>query len=158
MALRKVALKATVAKSTDSRLFTQSHLKRSMKEQEQSFVLIKKSWEQLVKSLKGGIIIRENPFFDNSTPVSDLSEKEPNLEIVFVMMANVTTEAAVTYIERKINFLMKAVEEHDHDITTLKGQMKACETAESSKTEQLSKTSAVQAYDKGKAVLQNNHT
>ncbi|KAA0067903.1 ty3-gypsy retrotransposon protein [Cucumis melo var. makuwa] len=158
MALRKVALKATVAKSTDSRLVTQSHLKRSMKEQEQSFVLIKKSWEQLVKSLKGGIIIRENPLFDNSTPASDLSEKEPNLEIVFVMMANVTTEAAVTYIERKINFLMKAVEEQDHDITTLKGQMKACETAESSKTEQLSKTSAVQAYDKGKAVLQINHT
>ncbi|TYK04935.1 retrotransposon gag protein [Cucumis melo var. makuwa] len=49
------------------------------------------------------------------------------------MMADVTAEAAMAEMERKINFLMKVVEQ-DHEITALKDQMKACETAKLSKT------------------------
>ncbi|KAA0062087.1 retrotransposon gag protein [Cucumis melo var. makuwa] len=49
------------------------------------------------------------------------------------MMADVTAEAAMTEMERKINFLMKVVE-RDHEVTALKDQMKACETAKLSKT------------------------
>ncbi|KAA0033078.1 ty3-gypsy retrotransposon protein [Cucumis melo var. makuwa] len=142
-----VASKATVA--NDSRLVTQSHSKMSMQVQEQSSVLTKKSWEQLMESSEGGIIIRENPLSDNFTPASDILEKEPHLEVVSIMMADVTPEAAM---ERKINFLMKVVKEQYHEIAALKDQMKACETAESSKTP------VVKTDDKGKSVLQENQT
>ena len=47
---------------------------------------------------------------------------------------------------------MKFVEEREHEIAALKDQMKACETAESSKT------STVKADDKGKVILQENPT
>ncbi|TYK20937.1 ty3-gypsy retrotransposon protein [Cucumis melo var. makuwa] len=80
-----------------------------MQEQEQGFVLKKKSLEQLIESPKGGIIIRDNHLFNNSTPASNLSDKESHLEVVFVMM-------------------------RDHEIAALKDQMKACETTESSQT------------------------
>ncbi|KAA0066007.1 ty3-gypsy retrotransposon protein [Cucumis melo var. makuwa] len=105
-----------------------------------------------MESSKGGIIIRENPLFDNSTPASDLSEKESHLEVVSVMMVDVTPEVIMTEMERKINFLMKVVKERDHETAALKDQMKACETAKSSKT------SVVKANDKGKAVLFENQT
>ncbi|TYK29710.1 ty3-gypsy retrotransposon protein [Cucumis melo var. makuwa] len=68
------------------------------------------------------------------------------------MMVDVTPEASMAEMERKINFLKKVVEERNHEITTLKDQMKACETAESRKT------SIVKTDDKGKAVLQENQT
>ncbi|KAA0045986.1 ty3-gypsy retrotransposon protein [Cucumis melo var. makuwa] len=68
------------------------------------------------------------------------------------MMIDVTAEATMAEMERKINFLMKVVEERDHEIAALKDQMKACETAE------LSKTPTIKANDKGKAVLQENQT
>ncbi|TYK13545.1 retrotransposon gag protein [Cucumis melo var. makuwa] len=66
-----------------------------MQEQEQSSVLTKKSWEQLMESPKGRIIIKENPLFDNYTPASDLSDKESYLEVVSVIKADVTVEAAM---------------------------------------------------------------
>ncbi|KAA0054034.1 ty3-gypsy retrotransposon protein [Cucumis melo var. makuwa] len=107
-------------------------------------VFKKKSWEQPIESPKGGIIIRENPLFNNSTPASNLSDKESHFEVVSVMMADVTSEAAMAEIKRKINFLMKLVEERDHEISALKDQMKACETTKSSKTP------SIKVDDKGK--------
>ena len=68
------------------------------------------------------------------------------------MMEDVTPEAAMVEMERKINFLKKIIEERDHEIATLKDQMKACETTKSSKT------LALKANDKGKAMLQENQT
>ncbi|KAA0036102.1 ty3-gypsy retrotransposon protein [Cucumis melo var. makuwa] len=121
-----------------------------MQEQEQSFVLKKKSCEKLIKSPKGGIIIRENPLFNNSMPASNLSKKESHLEVVSVMMANVIAEAAMVEMERKVNFLMKVVEERDHEIAALKDQMKTRETTKSSQTP------IVKATDKGKNVVQEN--
>ena len=99
-----------------------------MQEQEQSFFLTKKSWEELMEFSKDGIIIRENTLFVDSTPASDLLEKESHLEVVFVMMTNITVEAAMAEIERKVNF-MKVVEERDKKIDALKDQIQTCETA-----------------------------
>ena len=45
---------------------------------------------------------------------------------------------------------MKDVDQWDHEITALKDQMKACETAESSKT------FVAKVDEKGKIVLQEN--
>ena len=63
------------------------------------------------------------------------------------MLADVIAEAAMVEMERKINFLMKAVKEWDHEIPALKDKIKACEIAE------LNKAPAVKADDKGKPVL-----
>ncbi|KAA0032461.1 retrotransposon gag protein [Cucumis melo var. makuwa] len=150
MTTNKAASKSSAASDSYIGLVTQSHLKRSMQEQEQGFVLKKKSLEQLIESPKGGIIIRDNPLFNNSTPASNLSDKESHLEVVSVMMVDVAAEATMAKMERKINFLMKVVEERDHEIAALKDQMKACETAESSQTP------VVKATDKGKNMVQEN--
>ena len=108
--------------------------------------------KQLMESPKGMIIIRENPLFDNSIPASDLSKQKSDLEVVSIMMTDVTVEVAKAKMEMKINFLIKVVEERDHEIATLKDQIKAYETGESSKTY------AIKADDKGKVVLQENQT
>ncbi|KAA0067434.1 ty3-gypsy retrotransposon protein [Cucumis melo var. makuwa] len=123
-----------------------------MQKQEQSSVLKNKSWEQLIESSKGGIIIRKNSLFNNSMPASNLSKKESHLEVVFIIMADVTDEAAMPEMERKINFLMKAVEERDHEIAALKDQIKV------SKIVKLNKTLSLKADDNRKVVLQENQT
>ena len=68
--------------------------------------------------------------FDNFAISFDLSKKESHLEVVSVMMVDVTTEATMTKMERKINLLMKDVEEQDQGIATLKDHMKAREIAD----------------------------
>ena len=90
--------------------------------------------------------------FDNFILASDLSGQKSHLKVMYVTMADVTVETAIVEMERKINFLMKVVDEQEHEIVALKDQMKACETAESNKTP------AVKADDKGKVVLQENQT
>ncbi|KAA0051467.1 ty3-gypsy retrotransposon protein [Cucumis melo var. makuwa] len=64
-----------------------------------------------------------------------------------VMMADITVEATMTEMERKVNFLMKVVEERDHEITISREQMRTHETVESSQTP------IVKATDKGKNVV-----
>ncbi|KAA0063929.1 ty3-gypsy retrotransposon protein [Cucumis melo var. makuwa] len=149
MATNKAASKSSAASDSYIGLVTQSHLKRNMQEQEQKqgFVLKKKSLEQQIESPRGEIIIRDNPLFNNSTPASNLSDKESHLEVVSVMMVDVTAEATIEEMERKINFLMKVVEERDHEITALMEQMQTHEIAESSQTP------VVKATDKGKNVV-----
>ncbi|TYK21903.1 ty3-gypsy retrotransposon protein [Cucumis melo var. makuwa] len=70
--------------------------------------------------------------------------------VMSVMMADITAKAAMVEMERKINFLMKVVEERDHEITALREQIRTRETAESSQTP------IVKATDKGKNVVQEN--
>ncbi|KAA0051326.1 ty3-gypsy retrotransposon protein [Cucumis melo var. makuwa] len=48
-------------------------------------------------------------------PASNLSDKESHLEVVSVMMADVTAKAAMAEMKRKVNFLMKVVKERDHE-------------------------------------------
>ncbi|KAA0067008.1 ty3-gypsy retrotransposon protein [Cucumis melo var. makuwa] len=72
--------------------------------------------------------------------------------LLFFKSSDVTPEAAMTEMEKKINFLKKVVEERDHEIASLKDQTKEGETAESNKT------LVVKTDDKGKGVLQENQT
>ncbi|TYJ96836.1 ty3-gypsy retrotransposon protein [Cucumis melo var. makuwa] len=67
-----------------------------------------------------------------------------------VTMADITVEAAMVETERKINLLMKLVEERDHEIKALREQVWVRETTESSQTP------VVKASDKGKNVVQEN--
>ncbi|KAA0037644.1 ty3-gypsy retrotransposon protein [Cucumis melo var. makuwa] len=146
MALRKVVSKATVANDSYTGLVTQSHSK--------SYVRTRTRFcpqQEKLGTLPLLLIYQtKNLLFNNSTPASNLSNKESHLEVVSVMMANMTVEAAMAKMERKINFLMKVVEERDYEIAALKDQINACETAESSKAP------AVNVDDKEKAVLQEN--
>ncbi|KAA0033246.1 ty3-gypsy retrotransposon protein [Cucumis melo var. makuwa] len=102
-----------------------------------------------MESPKAGIVIKENPLYDNSDSASSKSKKEAHPDVMSVMMANIMAEAAMSEMERKINFLMKAVEERDHEITALREQMRTRETAKSSQTP------VVKSTDKGKNVLQD---
>ena len=83
-----------------------------------------------MESYKAGIVIKENPLYDNSDSTSSKSKKEAHPDVISVMMADITAEAAMAEMERKVNFLMKVVEERDHEITTLREQMRTRETAE----------------------------
>ncbi|KAA0048603.1 ty3-gypsy retrotransposon protein [Cucumis melo var. makuwa] len=107
----------------------------------------------ITRSRSKGIIQeqdQENPLYDNSDSASSKSKKEAHPDMMSVMMADITAEAAMAEMERKINFLMKVVEERDHEITALREQMRTRETAESSQTP------VVKATDKGKNVVQEN--
>ncbi|TYK00149.1 ty3-gypsy retrotransposon protein [Cucumis melo var. makuwa] len=90
--------------------------------------------KQLMESLKAGIVLKENPLYDNCDSASSKSKKETHPDVMSIMMADITVEAAMVEIERKVNFLMKVVEERDHEITALREQMRTRETAESSQT------------------------
>ncbi|KAA0048735.1 ty3-gypsy retrotransposon protein [Cucumis melo var. makuwa] len=104
-----------------------------------------------MESPKARIVIKENPLYENSDFAFSKSKKEAHPDVMSVMIADMTIETVIAEMERKINFLMKVVEERNHEITTLRDQMRTCETAESSKTP------LVKADDKEKAVLQENH-
>ncbi|TYK03673.1 ty3-gypsy retrotransposon protein [Cucumis melo var. makuwa] len=103
-----------------------------------------------MESSKVGIVIKENPLYDNSNYASNKSKKEAQPDVKSVMMADITTEAAMVEMERKINLLIKVMEERDHEITALREQMRTRETAESSQTP------VVKASDKGKSMVQEN--
>ncbi|KAA0063065.1 retrotransposon gag protein [Cucumis melo var. makuwa] len=89
---------------------------------------------------------QENPLYDNSDSASSKSKKEAYPDVMSIMMADITDEVAMTEMERKVNFLMKVVEEQDHEIIALREQMRTRETAESSQT------SVVKDIDKRKNV------
>ncbi|KAA0036699.1 ty3-gypsy retrotransposon protein [Cucumis melo var. makuwa] len=103
-----------------------------------------------MESSKVGIVIKENPLYDNSNYASNKSKKEAQPDVKSVMMADITTEAAMVEMERKINLLIKVMEERDHEITALREQMQTRETAESSQTP------VFKASDKGKSMVQEN--
>ncbi|KAA0046631.1 ty3-gypsy retrotransposon protein [Cucumis melo var. makuwa] len=64
-----------------------------------------------MKSPKAEIVIKENPLYENSASASNKPKKEAHLDVMSVMMANIMVEAVMAEIERKINLLMKVVEE-----------------------------------------------
>ncbi|KAA0067521.1 ty3-gypsy retrotransposon protein [Cucumis melo var. makuwa] len=66
---------------------------------------------QLMEFPKARIVIKENPLYDNSDFASSKSNKKTHLDVMSVMMADVTTETAIAEMERKINLSMKVVEE-----------------------------------------------
>ncbi|KAA0051630.1 ty3-gypsy retrotransposon protein [Cucumis melo var. makuwa] len=103
-----------------------------------------------MESAKTGIVLKENPLYDNSDSASSKSKKETHHDVMSVMMVDITAEAAMAEMERKVSFLMKVMKEQDHEITALREQMRTRKTAESSQTP------VVKATDKGKNVVQEN--
>ncbi|KAA0041164.1 ty3-gypsy retrotransposon protein [Cucumis melo var. makuwa] len=64
-----------------------------------------------MKSPKAWIVLKENPLYDNSDFASSKSKKEAHPDMMSIIMADITAEAAMAEIERKVIFLMKVVEE-----------------------------------------------
>ncbi|KAA0053539.1 ty3-gypsy retrotransposon protein [Cucumis melo var. makuwa] len=79
-----------------------------------------------------GIVIKENPLYDNLD--SSKSKKEAHPDVMSIMMADVTVEATMAEMERRINLLMKVFKKRNHKIAALREQMRTRETAESSQT------------------------
>ncbi|TYK09751.1 ty3-gypsy retrotransposon protein [Cucumis melo var. makuwa] len=150
MASKKTASNSSVASDAYTGPITLSHSKGITQEQDQGSNVAQSILKQLMESPKVGIVIKENPLYDNFDYASSKSKKEAHPDVMFVMMADITAEAAMAKMEKKINFLMKAMEEGDHEITALREQMRTRETAESSQTP------VVKATDKGKNVVQKN--
>ncbi|TYK25790.1 ty3-gypsy retrotransposon protein [Cucumis melo var. makuwa] len=84
-----------------------------------------------MESPKAGIVLKENPLYDNFDSASSKSKKEAHPDVMSVMMADITVEAAMAEMERKVNFLMKVVEERDYEIIALREQMRTHETTDS---------------------------
>ncbi|KAA0033157.1 ty3-gypsy retrotransposon protein [Cucumis melo var. makuwa] len=87
-----------------------------------------------MESPKAGIVIKENPLYDNSDSASSKSKKQAHPDVMSVMMVDITVEVAMAKMERKINFLMKVVEERNLEIIALREQIRNHEAAESSQT------------------------
>ncbi|TYK04218.1 ty3-gypsy retrotransposon protein [Cucumis melo var. makuwa] len=150
MASKNPASKSSIASNAYTRPITRSRSKGITQEQDQGSNIAQSILKQLMKSPKAGIVLKENPLYDNSNSASSKSKKEAHPDVMSVMMADVTVEAAMAEMERKVNFLMKGLEEQDHEIRALREHMRTHETTESSQT------LVVKATDKGKNVVQEN--
>ncbi|KAA0042067.1 retrotransposon gag protein [Cucumis melo var. makuwa] len=117
MPSKKVVSNSSVASDAYTGPITRSRSKGITQEQDQGSNVAQSILKQLMESLKAGIVLKENLLYDNSDSASSKSKKEAHPDVV---------------------------EERDHEITTLKEQMRTRETAESSKT------LVVKATDKGK--------
>ncbi|TYJ98784.1 ty3-gypsy retrotransposon protein [Cucumis melo var. makuwa] len=111
MASKKVASNSFVTSDAYTGPITCSRSKRITQEQDRGSNVALSILKQLMESSKAGIFIKENPLYDNSDSASSKLKKEAHLDVMSVMMAEITTEAVMAEMERKINFLMKAVEE-----------------------------------------------
>ncbi|KAA0056792.1 ty3-gypsy retrotransposon protein [Cucumis melo var. makuwa] len=147
MTSKKAASNFSVASDTYTGPITRIRSKGITLEQDQGSNVAQSILKQLMESPKAGIVLKENLLYDNSDSASSKSKKEAHPNLMSVMMADITTETAMVEMERKVNFLMKVVEERDHEITALREQMRTCETAESSQTP------VVKVTDKGKNVV-----
>ncbi|KAA0032365.1 ty3-gypsy retrotransposon protein [Cucumis melo var. makuwa] len=73
----------------------------------------------------------------------------PHPNIMLVMVTDVdTSEDRMTELEKKINMLMKVVEERDYEIASLKNHIESCDTTEESHT--------VKNTNKEKTVMQES--
>ena len=101
-----------------------------------SFEVAKDIWEQMSKPPKGGIVTKKNLVIGEHNSSSKRSNKEmhhPN--IMSAMVTDVdTSEDKIEELEKKINMLMKAVEERDNEITSLKSHIESRDAAKSSYT------------------------
>ncbi|TYK07338.1 ty3-gypsy retrotransposon protein [Cucumis melo var. makuwa] len=116
------------------------------------FEVAKNIWEQISKPPKGGIVIKENPTIDeHNSSFEHSSEEMPHLNIMSVMVTDVdTSENRMAELEKKVNMLMKAVEERDYEIASLKNHIESHDAAESSHTH------TIKNVDKGKTIIQES--
>ncbi|KAA0048559.1 ty3-gypsy retrotransposon protein [Cucumis melo var. makuwa] len=98
------------------------------------FEVAKNIWEQISKLPKGGIVIKENPAIDEYYSSSKPSSEEmPHPNIMSVMVTNVdTSENRIAELEKKVNMLIKEVEERDYEIAFLKNHIESRDAVESS--------------------------
>ncbi|KAA0039119.1 ty3-gypsy retrotransposon protein [Cucumis melo var. makuwa] len=115
------------------------------------FKAAKNIWEQFSKPPKGRIVIKENPVIHKHNSSSKNSSKEthqPN--IMSVMVTNMDkSKDRMTELEKKINMLMKVVEEMDYEIASLKNHIESRDAANSSHIHTVKNT------DKGKEMTAN---
>ncbi|KAA0032448.1 ty3-gypsy retrotransposon protein [Cucumis melo var. makuwa] len=116
------------------------------------FEVAKNIWEQISKPPKGGIVIKENPAIDEHYSSSKPSSEEmPHPNIMSVMVTNVdTSENRMAKLKKKVNMLIKVLEERDYEIAFLKNHIESRDTAESSHKHTVKNT------DKGKAVMRES--
>ena len=69
-----------------------------------------------MESSKVGIVIKGIPMYNNSGSTSSRSRRELHHYMIYVRMTDVTVEAAMRKMERKINLLMKVFDELDHEM------------------------------------------
>ncbi|KAA0032527.1 ty3-gypsy retrotransposon protein [Cucumis melo var. makuwa] len=134
MASKKVASKSSVPSDAYIGPITRSRSKGITQEQDQGSTIAQIILNQLMESLKAGIVIKKNPLYDNSDSASSKSKKEAHPGMMSDIMADITAEAVMVEMERKINLLIKVVEERVHEITTLREHMRTRETIELSQT------------------------
>ena len=95
---------------------------------------------------------KKNPLIDEQIfSCERLNEEMPHPNIMSVMVTGVdTNEDRMAELEKKINILMKAVEEKDNEIASLKNHIERRDAAE------LSHTHTIKNTDKGKTVMQES--
>ncbi|KAA0048543.1 ty3-gypsy retrotransposon protein [Cucumis melo var. makuwa] len=120
MAPKKVTLKYFVASNAYTRPVIRNRSKGIIHKQDQGFVIAQSILKQLMESPKAGIFIKKNLLYDNFSSISSKSKKEAHPDMMFTMMVDVTVEAVIAEMERKINLLMKVVEKRDHKIIAFK--------------------------------------
>ncbi|KAA0043179.1 ty3-gypsy retrotransposon protein [Cucumis melo var. makuwa] len=116
---------------------TRSHSKEIQSSKDMPpFEVAKNIWEQISKPLKGEIVIKEIPAIDEHNSSFECSNEEvPHPNIMSVMVIDVdTSEDRMAKLEKKVNMLIKAVEERDFEIASLKNHIESRDTAESSHT------------------------
>ncbi|TYK15314.1 ty3-gypsy retrotransposon protein [Cucumis melo var. makuwa] len=77
----------------------------------------------ITRSRSKGITQEQDQGSNVAQSILNKSKKEARPDVMSVMMADISTEAAMVDMERKVNFLMKVMEERDHEITALRDQM-----------------------------------
>ena len=78
-------------------------------------------------------------------------EEVPHPNIMSVMVNGVdTSENRMAELEKRVNMLMKALEERDYEIESLKNQIESHDAAESSHTH------TIKSVDKGKTIMQES--
>ncbi|KAA0065961.1 ty3-gypsy retrotransposon protein [Cucumis melo var. makuwa] len=111
MTSNKVSSKSSITSDAYTRPVTYSRSKGIIQKQDQGSVIAQSILKQLVECSKAEIVIKENPLYDNFDSPSSKSKRKTHPDVMSVMMANVTIEAAMAEMERKINLLMKLEKE-----------------------------------------------
>ncbi|KAA0051086.1 ty3-gypsy retrotransposon protein [Cucumis melo var. makuwa] len=130
---------------------TRSHSREiQLAEEMPPFEVAKNIWEQLFKPPKDEITIKENLVIDeHGSSFESSNEEMSHQNIMLVMVTDADTSVnRMTKLEKKINILMKAVEERDYEIASLKNHIESRNVVESSHTH------TIKNVDKGKAIMQ----
>ena len=114
-ALRELLRTRETAKSSQTSIVKATDRRKNVvqENQPQGSAIVQSILKQLMESPKAGIVLKENPLYDNSDSASSKSKKEAYPDVMSVIMADIMVDATMAERERKVNFLMKVVEERD---------------------------------------------